>query len=61
MSRLLTFFKNVDGVSLYPILALGMFIAFFAIVTLWALYTRSTDMDRYAQLPLDPEDQTSML
>ncbi len=61
MSRLLTFFKNVDGVSMYPIVALGLFLAFFAMITLWALYTRSTDMDRYAKLPLDGDDQTSML
>lgn len=46
---------------MYPIVALGLFLAFFAMITLWALYTRSTDMDRYAKLPLDGDDQTSML
>ena len=61
MSRLLTFFKHVDDWSIYPIVALGMFLAFFAMVTLWAFYTRSADMDRYAKLPLDTDDQTPTL
>ncbi|MEY2999528.1 MAG: hypothetical protein RLZZ02_1337 [Bacteroidota bacterium] len=61
MSRLLTFFKNVDGWSMYPIVALGMFLTFFAMVTLWALYARKADMDHYAKLPLDTDDQSPTL
>lgn len=53
MGRFLKFFKDVDGVDIYPAIALTMFMLFFAAVTYWAIKAKRSDMDSHAQLPLD--------
>ena len=53
MGRFLKFFKDVDGVDIYPAIALTMFMVFFVAVTYWAIKAKRSDMENAAQLPLD--------
>ncbi|MBK8471189.1 MAG: CcoQ/FixQ family Cbb3-type cytochrome c oxidase assembly chaperone [Sphingobacteriales bacterium] len=48
-----TYLEQIVGVSLYPIISLVLFVAFFALVTAWVYSTDSRELARIAQLPLD--------
>jgi len=53
MGRLLKFYEDVQGIDLYPIVTLCIFMAFFSIMTWWAIKAKSKDLDVLAQMPLE--------
>lgn len=59
MGRLLKFFEDVQGVDLYPIMTLGIFMAFFSVMTWWALTAKSKDLDNLAQMPLEDNNDNN--
>ena len=48
-----TYLEKITGVSIYPIISLVMFVAFFAIVTFWIFSIDKREIERVEKLPLD--------
>ncbi|MDI1233214.1 MAG: CcoQ/FixQ family Cbb3-type cytochrome c oxidase assembly chaperone [bacterium] len=48
-----TYLEKIAGVSIYPVVSLIMFFAFFAIVTLWIYSIDKNDIERLENLPLE--------
>lgn len=59
MGRMLKFFAEVDGATMYPIAALLVFLAFFLGVTWYAMRLRRSDVDGWSALPLEPNNLKS--
>ena len=45
--------ENIPGVEFYPIIALVLFVAFFASLIVWAIRADKAKLATLAQLPLD--------
>lgn len=45
--------KNIEGVSIYPLISLSIFFLFFVGLTIWALRTDKNYLKKMAELPLD--------
>jgi cytochrome c oxidase cbb3-type subunit 3 len=48
-----TYLEKIAGVSIYPVVSLVMFVAFFAIVTFWIYSIDKNEIERIENLPLD--------
>lgn len=48
-----TYLEKIAGVSIYPVVSLVMFVAFFAIVTFWIYSIDKNEIERIGNLPLD--------
>ena len=48
-----TYLEKITGVSIYPIISLVMFVAFFALVTFWIFSIDKREIERVEKLPLD--------
>ncbi|MES2618870.1 MAG: CcoQ/FixQ family Cbb3-type cytochrome c oxidase assembly chaperone [Bacteroidota bacterium] len=48
-----TYLEKISGVSVYPLISLLMFVAFFAIVTIWMYSINKTEIERIEKLPLE--------
>jgi len=48
-----TYLVKITGVSIYPILSLLLFVAFFLIVTYWVYSIDKNEIQRLENLPLD--------
>lgn len=44
-------------VLIFPLVALGLFMTVFMVVSLRALFARKPNLDRLAQLPLESDDE----
>ncbi|MFT3682164.1 MAG: CcoQ/FixQ family Cbb3-type cytochrome c oxidase assembly chaperone [Ferruginibacter sp.] len=49
------YLEKIAGVSIYPVISLLLFVAFFTIVTLWVLRTDKRIIEHIENLPLDNE------
>lgn len=47
------YLEKISGVSIYPIISLLLFVAFFTIVSLWVLRTDKKAIEYLENLPLD--------
>lgn len=48
-----TYLEKIAGVSIYPVVSLVLFVAFFALVTYWMYSIDKTEISRIEKLPLD--------
>lgn len=48
-----TYLEKIVGVSIYPVVSLVLFVAFFVLVTYWMYSIDKTEIERIEQLPLD--------
>ncbi len=49
-------FTSIEGVGLYPIITLILFLVVFVAVGLWALFANREYLDHMKQLPLEDSD-----
>jgi cbb3-type cytochrome oxidase subunit 3 len=50
------YLEKIAGVSVYPIISLLMFVAFFIIVTLWVFKTDKRTIEHIENLPLENDN-----
>lgn len=50
------YLEKIAGISVYPVVSLLMFVAFFSIVTLWVLRSDKRTNEYLANLPLDNDN-----
>ena len=48
--------RAIEGIGVYPVISLVIFVLFFISATLWAVLMRKSDVDHMADLPLDDGD-----
>ncbi|MBK6701016.1 MAG: CcoQ/FixQ family Cbb3-type cytochrome c oxidase assembly chaperone [Saprospiraceae bacterium] len=48
-----TYLEKIIGVSIYPVVSLLLFVAFFIIVTYWVYSIDKAEIQRIEKLPLD--------
>lgn len=48
-----TYLTEIKGVSIYPIISLVLFVAFFSLVIIWAYRSNSTEIEHFENLPLE--------
>ena len=44
--------RSIDGIGIYPVISLVLFVAVFTVVLVWALRADRRRLDRHAALPL---------
>ena len=56
MRRLLNqFIESVDGIEIYLIISLILFMGIFVLITIWALSLKKKDVEEMKNLPLDKQ------
>ena len=50
-------FKGMDGVSIYPIISLLIFVIFFITVLLYVLKMKKREIDELSQIPFELDEQ----
>lgn len=45
--------RSIDGIDLYPVISLVIFVLFFTWVFLWVYRMRRSDVEELAAMPLD--------
>ena len=48
-----TYLTEIKGVSIYPIISLVLFVAFFSLVIIWAYRSNSDEIEHFEKLPLE--------
>ncbi|MEP7195721.1 MAG: CcoQ/FixQ family Cbb3-type cytochrome c oxidase assembly chaperone [Saprospiraceae bacterium] len=48
-----TYLEKISGVSIYPLISLLLFVAFFILVTVWVYKIDKNEIERLEKLPLD--------
>ncbi|MCX6190595.1 MAG: CcoQ/FixQ family Cbb3-type cytochrome c oxidase assembly chaperone [Bacteroidetes bacterium] len=48
-----TYLEQITGVSIYPLISLVLFVAFFVLVTYWMYSIDKNEIERIERLPLD--------
>ncbi len=51
-----TYLTKIDGVSIYPVISLLLFVFFFTVVILWAYRSDSKQIEHFENLPLEDGD-----
>jgi cbb3-type cytochrome oxidase subunit 3 len=51
--KFINYLKDIAGVDVYPLFSLVLFVAFFAVVALYAFTASKKSMDERAHLPLE--------
>jgi hypothetical protein len=51
--------RSIDGIGLYPVISLVIFVCFFTTVFLWVGRMRRSDAEELAALPLDDGTDSS--
>ncbi|HZH67562.1 MAG TPA: CcoQ/FixQ family Cbb3-type cytochrome c oxidase assembly chaperone [Chitinophagales bacterium] len=49
------YLSTIEGVGIYPVISLVLFVAFFTLATLWALRLNSKEVEHIERLPLDDD------
>ena len=49
-------FKGMDGVSIYPIISLLIFVIFFVSVMVYVLKMKEMEIDELSQIPFETEE-----
>lgn len=53
--------RGIEGIGLYPVISLLIFVMFFVTMFLWVLRMRNLDTQTYAKMPLDDGDAPTPL
>jgi hypothetical protein len=48
-----TYLENITGISVYPLISLILFVAFFILVTIWMYSLSKKEIEHIEHLPLD--------
>lgn len=48
-----TYLQNITGISIYPLISLILFVAFFILVTIWMYSLSKKEIEHIENLPLD--------
>ncbi len=51
--KVANYLSTIDGVAIYPVISLVMFVTFFVLVTLWIFRMNSKELEHIERLPLD--------
>jgi hypothetical protein len=51
--------QSIDGIGLFPVISLVLFVAFFSGLLLWIVRTKRSEFDGVAALPLDEPGGTT--
>lgn len=51
--KLSTYLTQINGVSIYPIISLLIFVIFFVLVSIWVYRTSDQEISKNERLPLD--------
>jgi hypothetical protein len=51
--KFINYLEKISGVEIYPLISLLLFVSFFLLVTIWAIKTNKTIIERMENLPLD--------
>ena len=51
--------QSIDGVSIYPIISLIVFVLFFAVILIWMLKVDKNYIKKMENLPLEKEEGNS--
>ncbi|MCS7072956.1 MAG: CcoQ/FixQ family Cbb3-type cytochrome c oxidase assembly chaperone [Bacteroidia bacterium] len=49
--------ENVTGLSIYPMISLLVFVAFFIAVTVWVIGVKKSYLKEMEELPLKPDQE----
>ena len=52
---------GIDGVEIYPIFSLLVFVIFFAVVTTYVIRMKKTEVTELSAIPLEDEDEINGL
>ncbi|MCO5234337.1 MAG: CcoQ/FixQ family Cbb3-type cytochrome c oxidase assembly chaperone [Chitinophagales bacterium] len=47
------YLTTIDGVGIYPVISLVLFVVFFVLVTLWVFKLNTKELEHIEQLPLN--------
>lgn len=47
------YLQQIDGIAIYPIITLSIFLSFFIGITLWTFRISKTEVKNMSQLPFD--------
>jgi cytochrome c oxidase cbb3-type subunit 3 len=47
------YLSTINGVAIYPVISLILFVVFFLIVTVWIMRMNSKELEHIENLPLD--------
>ena len=50
---------GIDGVSIYPIISLLIFVLFFVVMLTYVLRMKRKDVDELSQIPFETTDETN--
>lgn len=50
--------QSVEGISLYPVISLIIFVVFFAILIIWMIKVDKKYIKKMSNLPLDKKNET---
>jgi cytochrome c oxidase cbb3-type subunit IV len=53
--------QSVEGISVYPIISLIIFVLFFAILIIWMIKVDKKYINKMKNLPLEKEDKMKLL
>ncbi|MCK5766020.1 MAG: CcoQ/FixQ family Cbb3-type cytochrome c oxidase assembly chaperone [Bacteroidales bacterium] len=54
MTRLLNqFIESVDGIEIYLIISLLLFLGIFVLITIWAFSLKKSDVEKMKEIPFD--------
>lgn len=51
--KLAEYLSTINGVAIYPVISLILFVVFFLIVTVWIMRMNSKELEHIENLPLD--------
>lgn len=51
--KLANYLSTIDGVGIYPVISLVLFVTFFILTTLWVMRMSSKEIEQIERLPLD--------
>ncbi|MBS4036055.1 MAG: cbb3-type cytochrome c oxidase subunit 3 [Ignavibacterium sp.] len=53
--------QSVEGISLYPIISMIIFVLFFAILIIWMIKVDKNYIKKMSNLPLEKEDENGII
>lgn len=50
------YLNNIEGVAIYPIISLTIFITIFVLISIWAMRIRKPEVQKMSNLPFDENE-----
>lgn len=50
------YLESIEGVAIYPIISLLIFLTVFGLITIWAIRIRKPDIQKMKNMPFDEQD-----